>query len=584
VRFQLRASAVSERNIALNLATGSERQKLAYLAALSGQADQTISLHLHAAPNDPTARSLAATTILQRKGRALDAMSDSLSALRRRFNAQDQALLDQLTDARAQLARLVLGGPQRTTPEQHQSRIKTLEEQVEKLEAEISRRSDESRVQSQPITIEAVQAAIPANAAIVEFFSYRPFNARYTKPAEAFGQPRYVAYVLRQQGEAQWVELGEAKAIDEAVAALRQALSNPKRGDVRRLARRVDQRVMRPVRALLGDTRRIFISPDGMLNLIPFAALVDGRGRYLVGRYSFSYLTSGRDLLRLQAKVASREAPLLVADPDFGSEHRAEAARLLTQPKESAKEQAKEESAAHAFSQFYFPPLPATAEEGEVLKKLLPGARLLTKGQATEGALKQLSSPSLLHLATHGFFLEDLKLTLPGERGFQMLGDEPSRLLLQQAGMEGAGVRIENPLLRSGLALAGANEQKQEEDGILTALEVTGLDLWGTKLVVLSACDTGVGEVKTGDGVHGLRRALVLAGSETQVMSLWPVSDRGTRELMIKYYRALQAGQGRSEALRRVQLRMLSNPQRQHPYYWASFIVSGEWANLEGKR
>jgi CHAT domain-containing protein len=141
-----------------------------------------------------------------------------------------------------------------------------------------------------------------------------------------------------------------------------------------------------------------------------------------------------------------------------------------------------------------------------------------------------------------------------------------------------------NPLLRSGLGLAGANLKSENNDGILTALEAAGLNLWGTKLVVLSACDTGVGEVKNGDGVYGLRRALVLAGSETQMMSLWPVSDIGTRELMTSFYRNLKAGMGRSAALRDVQLKMIADPKRAHPFYWASFILSGEWANLDGKR
>jgi CHAT domain-containing protein len=149
--------------------------------------------------------------------------------------------------------------------------------------------------------------------------------------------------------------------------------------------------------------------------------------------------------------------------------------------------------------------------------------------------------------------------------------------------LERRSIRIESPLLRSGLALAGANEHKEDDNGILTALEVTGLNLWGTKLVVLSACDTGVGEVKNGDGVHGLRRTLVLAGAETQVMSLWPVADRATRELMVSYYRKLQEGQERGEALRKVQLEMLKRVNRRHPYYWASFIQSGEWADLEGE-
>jgi CHAT domain-containing protein len=109
---------------------------------------------------------------------------------------------------------------------------------------------------------------------------------------------------------------------------------------------------------------------------------------------------------------------------------------------------------------------------------------------------------------------------------------------------------------------------------------VTGLNLWGTKLVTLSACDTGVGEVRKGDGVHGLRRALVLAGSETQVISLWAVQDKATRDLMVAYYGRLAQGQGRGEALRQVQLKLLKNVNRRHPYFWASFIQSGAWANL----
>jgi CHAT domain-containing protein len=120
--------------------------------------------------------------------------------------------------------------------------------------------------------------------------------------------------------------------------------------------------------------------------------------------------------------------------------------------------------------------------------------------------------------------------------------------------------------------------------GYLTASELAALDLWGTKLVVLSACDTGLGEVKNGQGVYGLRRALVLAGAQSHVMSLWEVADRPTRELMVDYYKGLQQNQGRSEALRNVQLQMLRRRDRQHPYYWAAFIESGEWANLEGKR
>jgi CHAT domain-containing protein len=586
IAVQSRANAVTEFNLALNIATGSERQKLAFLAILPEQTDRTISLHLHSAPDDPEARNMAATLILQRKGRALDATSQNLNALRSRFNAEDQALLDRLTETRSQIARLVLGGPQRMTAEQHQARIKELEDQADKDEADISLRSGEYRAQSLPVTLEAVRAAIPPDSALIEFASYRPFNAKATKGDQAYGQPRYVVYVLRQEGEIEWRELGEAKAIDMAITSFRKALRDPKRVDVKRLARAVDAKVFQPVRPLLGDMTRLLISPDGPLNIIPFAALVDERGRYVVERYSISYLASGRDLLRLQVAGESKDGPLVVAAPDFGIRSPIEAARLDKQEEDASEGKVKAESARSAINEFYFPPLPNAEREGEALRELLPDVTLLTKGQATKAALSQARSPKLLHIATHSFFLDDQQLTSADERGADERGaraltDDPERALQR---LEQRGVRIESPLLRSGLALAGVNKHKEDDNGILTALEVTGLNLWGTKLVALSACDTGVGEVKNGDGVHGLRRALVLAGAETQVMSLWAVSDKATRELMVAYYGRLKQGQGRGEALRRVQLEMLKNFNRRHPYYWASFIQSGEWANLEGKR
>jgi CHAT domain-containing protein len=167
----------------------------------------------------------------------------------------------------------------------------------------------------------------------------------------------------------------------------------------------------------------------------------------------------------------------------------------------------------------------------------------------------------------------------------------------------------ENPLLRSGLILAGVKQQRsgEGEDGVLTALEMAGLNLWGTKLVVLSACETGLGDVRRGEGLYGLRRALVLAGSESQVISLWKVSDAGTRDLMTAFYTRIQKHQGRTEALRNVQMAMLegtltsttalrsgrrettdiadksATKNYRHPYYWAAFIQSGDWRNMDDR-
>jgi CHAT domain-containing protein/Tfp pilus assembly protein PilF len=560
VAFQSRAGIISERNIARMVAGGSERQKLAYLAALDAESEQTVSLHAHAAPHDSEARSLAITTVLRRKGRALDAMADSVGALRGRATPQDQALFDQLKEARAQVARLVLGGPQRTTPAQHQDQIRNLEARIEQLEGEISRSSDEFRAEAQPVTTSAVQSAIPANAALIELYVYRPFNARYTTRDEQFGKPRYVAYILPSGGAVQWVDLGEAAAIDRAVEAWRTALRDPNRTDAKRLARALDQQVMEPVRKLLGKSRHLLLSPDGALNLIPFGALVDGQNRYLIETYSFTYLTSGRDLLRLQAQTPSRQGPLVVANPLFDLGQRIVTGNPAPQEGEARR--------SVDFNEERFDPLPSTGIEARALEAVLADAQVLTGAHATEAAIKQVRGPSILHIATHGFFLADRS------RQTNVSLDESKPLV------------SEDPLLRSGLIMAGANQRRSGagEDGILTASEVAALDLWGTRLVVLSACDTGLGDVKNGQGVYGLRRALVLAGAQSLVMSLWEVADRPTRELMVDYYKGLQAGQGRSEALRNVQLKMLRTPERQHPYYWAAFIESGEWANLEGKR
>ena len=571
ITFQARADERLETILALRLAIGSERQKLAYFDSLAGRTNRTISLHVNHAPNDRTAGALAALVLLQRKGRTLDAMSDSLTALRRRFNAEDQTLLDQLNAATAQLAKLALDGPQKMSADEYQKQLTVLEGQKGKLEAEMSHRSAEFRAQSQPVTLKAVQAAIPPGAALIEFAVYRSFDSRAENNDEAFGEPRYVAYVVRATGDVQWVELGETQAIDALIDKLRQALRDPQRTDVRDRARDVDKKVMEPVRALLGDAKQLLISPDGEMNLIPFEALVDEQRHYLIERYAVTHLTSGRDLLRMQVARASKSQPLVVANPSFGEPAPQQIASAAARPA-ALNSRRRSVTSGRNLSEVYFAPLGGTAQEAHSIQTLFPEANLLTGAQATESSVKQTTAPRLLHIATHGFFLQDTGTASAGDAQAAARGT-------------GASARVENPLLRSGLALAGANVRSgARDDGILTALEASGLNLWGTKLVTLSACDTGLGEIKNGEGVYGLRRAFVLAGSESLVMSLWPISDYITRELMTNYYKNLKQGMGRGAALRQVQIEMLKRTGREHPFYWSSFIQSGEWASLDGKR
>ncbi len=537
-------TATSESRLGTMLAFGSEQDKLNFLGVFGDETNRVLSLHARHAPNDPEALRLAFTTVLQRKGRALDEMNRSIGLLRRIAGSESAPLFDQLMAKQAERSRLATSASMDETPD----RIQRLAREIEELQAAISARSVEYRAQTlPPVQIDDLRAALPQNTALIEFARYHPEDARTKKKAA----PRYIAYVLPKEGAVQWVELGRAAEIDAKIRAFRQTLIAP--GAIVRqrvAARKLDQLVMRPLRSLLGPTRQLFLSPEGDLNLVPFAALRDERGRYLVEDYLFIYLTSGRDLLRLRIKHQCEPDELIFAISTFDEAAAGTMAEAVSEHSSSDR-RGNRLSVNASMATMRFPPLRHAAFEGKAVLGVRPHARLHLDSQATESILKQVRRPKLLHIVTHGFFLP-----------------------------EGAR-RSENPLLHSGLAMAGANQrQSGADDGILTAYEAAALDLWGTRLVVLSACETGVGEVKAGEGVFGLRRALVLAGAETQLISLWQVNDRATGGLMASYYEKLRDGVGRAEALRQVQLEMLKDRALRNPYFWACFITLGDWTGL----
>jgi CHAT domain-containing protein len=565
------AAAIEDRNATRELAVGSDEQRRAYMATLRGTTHQVISLHVQAAPEATNAKQLALTTILNRKGRVLDAMVDSFGALRRRLAHGDQALFDQWRALTARYSAFAVRGPRAQPIHQYREALKDLDDQRQDAENKLSFRSKEIQVASHPVTVDQVAAAIPEGAALVELFRYLPFNVKPANPKEQWGKPRYVAYVLRRGGEITWADLGEAAPIEAAVDQLLPPLHRAVVG-FKPAARKLDALVIQPIRRLLGDTRWLFLSPDDVLNLVPFAALVDENGHFLIERYSFSYLASGRDLLQARVRAQSKDGAVVVGAPDFGA-----GPELATAPAmvPDTIDNANRHERSADMGARVFQPLLLAAEEARAIRARLGNATLLLGPEATEGTVKALHGPHLLHIATHGFFL-------PDQTPIEVPALDPGSI--RAADRFSGGLRYtENALLRSGLALAGANAQKSgRDDGILTALEASQPDLAGTKLVVMSACQTGIGKVESGDGVYGLRRALTIAGAETQVMSLWRVDDQATSNLMQAYYDGLLAGGGRSEALRQVQLAMLNNPDTAHPYYWASFIVSGNPAALDG--
>jgi CHAT domain-containing protein/Tfp pilus assembly protein PilF len=543
---------IEETNLISNLISGSEKDKREYLATFSGSTDSAISLHIQNMSTKPEAARLAFNSILRRKGRILNVLGSSIGLLRKRLNPSEQVLFTQLSEKYQQISTLA------SNPQGNQQTLPELEKEADTLQKQLLDRSAEFRQATLPVSIETVQKVIPANAAVLEFVQYQPFNP--TAPQDKrFGDPHYAVYVLRSQGEPQWRELGTVSEFAPLLQEFKTTILNRMLPNEERLAaaRALDAKLMEPVRGLIGKTDHLLIAPDGDLNLIPFAALLDKQNHYLLENYTITYLTSGRDLLRFQTHAKAKRPPLLLANPDFGT------------PNASANSDTLQDLAGLTFL-----PLTGTAEEATALEPLL-NVKALTQKEATETVLKQNPSPVILHLATHGFFLEDQPLPKSDPKSDRLLIGHPPTL------------RIENPLLRSGLALAGANLHRSSESGILTALEVTGIDLQGTQLVVLSACQTGLGDIATGEGVYGLRRAFSLAGAESLVMSFWLTENTASKDLMVAYYQRLRKGEGRSQALRQVQLSMLkgelSKPGLDYssPYNWAAFIPSGNWQPID---
>lgn len=553
VSFLARSVEIHEHLASDVLPALSEKRKRQFLDLISEQTEGIVSLHAEYAMDNPAAEELALETILRRKGRVLDATAVQTATMRERLDPEGRRVFEELRRVQAQSAYLSLRGLGGDDPAVYRRTTTELREEMERLDEELASRSAAFRIERAPVIIGAVKAALEQGTALVEIVQYRPFIAAGDG---SWGNPHYAVYVLHPNGEIGSANLGETARIDDAVSNLRLVLASSSSNSSQAI-QGLYELVVAPVLSLVGDVHHLLVSPDGALNLVPLAALHDAEGRLLIEDYTITYLTSGRDLLRLDLGPASRTGPKIVADPVYSAPEGAQAVPVVSAVE---GEQSKGRGILSGdLSNKVWERLPGTAEEAASLRRILPEAEIRVELEATESYIKFLEAPQILHLATHGFFL-------PNQSKPEHVGGFPG----------------ESSLVRSGLVLVGANNFQggSGEDGYLTALEVSGLDLWGTELVVLSACETGLGDVTNGEGVYGLRRAIVLAGAESQITSLWDVDDGATRDLMVAYYKRLMSGEGRSEALRQVQLEMFSDPARSHPYYWAGFIPIGDWKPL----
>ena len=583
--FFKRGLLIQDRHIQNVFNITTEAEKLAFIESISGNYLAYLSLiHQHLSADAKAVRD-GLELVLRRKGVVFDAQSRARDALQGRLSEPARKEWGRLSALRSDLARLSLNKPEKMSPEAYKENLTSLHHEIESVERRLAGESVlvAKELRQRTLTVERVSKQLPKNAAFAEFVKIRDYDFAKEKSKPSW---RYLAFVLTGDGNVTLVDLGEASVLEalaqRALTDIKTSLGtrgvqvlkkpgdiDPKQQNLKSLAD-LHAQVWTPLEKALGKADKVVLSPDGLLNLVPFAALVDNQGRSLVERYQLAYVTSGRELVGVEGALPHPDSDLLlVANPSFdrkGSASGRQGTALRSREFRGV-----------------FTPLPGTERESREIPPLVAAPKeqkqVLVGERATETAVKTARSPRILHLATHGFFLPDDESALDTVK----FGGVPDRGITVVP--RPAAKRYENPLVRSGLAFAGANHATtitDGDDGILTALEITSMDLYGTELVVLSACDTGVGEVKTGEGVFGLRRAFALAGAKNLLMSLWEVSDEVTARQMKMFYQNLQK-LPLAQALRQAQLETIKELKAEYnglapPGLWAPFILQGAQA------
>jgi CHAT domain-containing protein len=426
-------------------------------------------------------------------------------------------------------------------PETDPAEISALRSQIAEVERRLGKSRDQfnSMAKNADPLVPQIAAALPKRSCLVEFFQLRETPN---------GNGTVGAIVLAPDGRAKRVDFGEKTAMEAQVVAFRESIAEGNEEKLRRISNELSQELVAPLLAAMPEgTERLFVSPDGELNFLPFAVLpVSSDGPFLGETRTIAMLASGRDLLNA-ARPAHAKSVAIFANPAF-EQFSGKAGAPASAPKPDERE---------GFRQIALPALPGTDTEAAHIEA---AARLngwqpirFLQADANEGRLRQIEPPGILHLATHGFYLNS-SAGSPGQRGMQPVPIAPRRAENKN------GV---NPMWASGVALAGAQKTFESwgegrstdspNDGVLTAEEVAALNLDGTWLVALSACETGMGEARSGEGVLGLRRAFLMAGAQNLLMTLWPVNDEATAQFMEDFYKRSLAGGEAVDALAQAQ-------------------------------
>jgi tetratricopeptide (TPR) repeat protein len=573
------------------LNVGSESSKVAVLSNLEDLVPVLISFQQRAGNQIPEARALAFEAVARRKGRVLDQVRDWRQRLRQNPDSTIRKRLDtwesllecqasltialgyrdlkpavvgtcalQDTGLEGQYERLLHELRAKWTPDLGQQALKALQvlkQRTETLEAVLSRELPQFELASNAVRLEDLQSHLAADELFLDFVEYQPRDSHGKIGADR----RYGAFLLDRGGDLRWVELGPAAPIDSAIRDLIQAANDwsTSLGSHEKQAVEsaqttandaigtLSKKILTPLNpwfAQQKQARSLRIAPDGMLTLLPFGAL--SNGRFLDERFAISYLPAGRDLVLPEHSTPVVGPPVIALSPGAGG-RRPTAGNVV----------------ASVFRADRLERLAGAEIEARGLQVRLPHAILLAEGEATEQTLKKLHSPALLHILGHGIVRgnEDCKIR-PESPGCELVNLDPaaramslSAIVLEEAYGRGRG---------------------SPEDGLLTALELQALDLNGSEMLVLSQCRMADGVPSVGEGVYGMRRAAAIAGVKTFVAPLWRVADSAQEALMTRFYKELSAGRSRVEALRLAKLQLLRKPETANFLYWAPVILSGD--------
>jgi len=454
--------------------------------------------------------------------------------------------------------------------------LKELEEQTESLEKELTRHSTPLRNQQTALQVKMqdVQKNLQQDEVAIEFVSFRLYSKKWTDSTI------YAAYVLTKNDSfPHFVPLFEEKKLQQLLDDSRKigrtaakifygdGLVSPKSKSTRQ-GEALSQLIWQPLDPYLKGVKKIYYSPSGKLFSIAFHALPLSHDSLLMEKYDLQQYTSTRQVA-LRNTENQTVKPLnitLFGNADFSMD----SIQLTKQRSGISDSYVSRSIYSPSLGGDDFEPwrgLPGTAEEVNSIKELFNKNKIATRSfaqiTASEENLKLLSgnSPQILHIATHGFFLPDLNKA------------KKDKALKQGNVYTLAG----DPLLRTGLILAGGNYAwsgktpvEGVEDGIVTAYEISQLNLSNTELVVLSACETALGDVKGSDGVFGLQRAFKMAGVKKMIVSLWQVPDKETAELMSAFYTYWIKGKSINEAFAAAQADMR---KKYAPFYWAAFVL-----------